>query len=280
MTEPTLAIAFGGGGARGLAHIHVIRAMENLGVAPIAISGSSIGSIMGAGLASGMDADDMRDFAIGTLTDPSEVLSRFWSMRPVRIGEIFSPPRAMLGNVNPIKAIRAFVPEQIPPRFEDLKIDLQTVATDFYGQKAVVHSTGDLHEAMAASSALPAIFKPVIQDGMNLVDGGLVNAVPYDLLFGKADIVIGVDVVGGPVRSHRPAPSRIEALAGASQLMMQATTNLKRRLQPPDAFISPPVGGIAVLDFHKARTVLEETSATVELAKRSIGDALDAKRSN
>jgi len=278
MTEPTLAIAFGGGGARGLAHIHVIKALEELGVKPVAISGTSIGSIMGAGLASGMDANDIRNFAIDTLTDPSEVLSRFWSMRPAKIGEIFSPPRAMLGNVNPIKAVRAFLPEQIPARFEDLGIALQTVATDFYGQKPVIHDAGDLIEALGASSALPAIFKPVQRDGMSLVDGGLVNAVPYELLFDKADIVVAVDVVGGPVRSRRETPTRLEALAGASQLMMQATTQLKRRMQPPAAFITPPVGGIAVLDFYKAPSILDDTIATVELTKRAVEEAYVSKR--
>lgn len=113
---------------------------------------------------------------------------------------------------------------------------------------------------------------------MSLVDGGLVNAVPYELLFDKADIVVAVDVVGGPVRSRRETPTRLEALAGASQLMMQATTQLKRRMQPPAAFITPPVGGIAVLDFYKAPSILDDTIATVELTKRAVEEAYVSKR--
>ncbi len=269
-TGPTLAIAFGGGGARGLAHIHVVKAMEELGISAAAISGTSIGSIVGAGLACGMNAQNMRDYAIETFADPTEVLSRFWRMRPTKLGEVFNPSRLTLGNINPVKAIRAFAPAMIPHDFSELSIPLQVVATDFYGQKEVVLSQGDLTEALAASAALPAIFKPVHRHGATLIDGGIVNAVPYELLFDKADIVVGVDVVGGPKKSVKDVPTRIEALSGASQLMMQATTRLKRQMKPPHVFIEPPVSGIAVLDFMKARDILRDTAPTIELTKRAI----------
>ena len=271
----TIAIAFGGGGARGLAHIHVVRALEELGVSPTAISGTSIGSIIGAGLACGMDAQAMKEYALETFSDPREVLSRFWRMRPTNLGDAFNPSRLMLGNINPEKAVRAFAPSLIPESFEDLGIPLQVVATDFYGQREVVISQGNLPEALAASAALPAIFKPVMRNGATLIDGGIVNSVPYELLFDRAEVVVGVDVVGGPKKSVKDVPSRIEALSGASQLMMQATTRLKRRLQPPHVFIEPPVSGIAVLDFMKARDILSSTEATVDLTKRMVTQALD-----
>ena len=274
MSEPRLAIAFGGGGARGLAHIHVVQALEELGVTPVAISGTSIGSIVGAGLASGMTSAEMRDYALETFSDPSEVLSRFWRMRPTSLGEMFSQSRLSLGNINPVNVIKAFAPEAIPNRFEDLGIPFQALATDFYGQKEVVLSEGNLTEALAASSALPAIFSPVMHDGKTLIDGGIVNAVPYELLFDKADIVVAVDVVGGPEKSRGETPSRIEALSGASQLMMQATTRLKRQMQPPHVYIEPPVKGVAVLDFMKVRKILQRTEATLDLTKRAIDAAL------
>ncbi|MEP1208189.1 MAG: patatin-like phospholipase family protein [Rhizobiaceae bacterium] len=274
MTQKTLAIAFGGGGARGLAHIHVVQALEELGISPVAISGTSIGSIVGAGLACGMNAQDMRDYAIETFADSTEVLSRFWRMRPTKFGEVFNPSRLTLGNINPVKAIHAFAPAVIPENFNELAIPLQVVATDFYGQKQVVLSQGNLTEALAASAALPAIFKPVQRQGATLIDGGIVNAVPYELLFDKADIVVGIDVVGGPKKSAREVPSRIEALSGASQLMMQATTRLKRQMKPPHVFLEPPVSGIAVLDFMKARDILRDTAATVEQTKRALDDVL------
>ena len=279
MSEPRLAIAFGGGGARGLAHIHVVQALEELGVKPVAIAGTSIGSIVGAGLASGMTSQEMRDYALETFSDPSEVLSRFWRMRPTSIGEVFNPSRLTLGNINPVKAIKAFAPAAIPATFEELGIPFQAVATDFYGQQEVVLSQGSLTEALAASSALPAIFSPVMRDGATLIDGGIVNAVPYELLFDAAEVVVAVDVVGGPDRSKGETPSRIEALSGASQLMMQATTRLKRQMQPPHVFIEPPVKGVAVLDFMKVRRILERTQGTLDITKRAVDAALSGNLS-
>lgn len=274
MTGPTVAIAFGGGGARGLAHIHVVKAMEDLGIKPVAISGTSIGSIIGAGLASGMTSQDMSEYAVATFSEAGEVLSRFWSMRPEKIVDVFGFSSRTFGKMDPVKALRAFVPKQIPGTFSELHIPMSAVATDFYGQKSVVFDQGDLYQALAASSALPAIFKPVTRDGATLVDGGIVNSVPYELLFDKADIVIGVDVVGAPKRSKGDIPTRIEALSGASQLMMRATTRLKLEMTPPDVFIEPNVEGIVLLDFLRVRSILADTKDTVDQAKLAIEKAL------
>ena len=274
MSQPSVAIAFGGGGARGLAHIHVIAALEELGITPVAISGASIGSIMGAGLASGMRASDIQDYVVGTFSEPTKVLSKFWKMRPGSVSEVFSGPRTMLGNIDPIKVMDAFLADAIPDKFEDLQLPFQVVATDFYDQRSVTLDKGNLKEALAASSALPAIFRPVQKDGAVLVDGGILNSVPYELLFGKADIVVAVDVIGGPMKSKKPIPTRIEALAGASQLMMYATTALKLKMMPPTVYIEPPVKGIAVLDFFKAKQIIEDTANTKEQTKHALDAAI------
>jgi NTE family protein len=252
----------------------VVKALEELGLRPVAISGTSIGSIIGSGLACGMSSQDMHDYAVDTFTDSGKVLSRLWRMRPASLNDLFGSASLPWGSIDPKKVVRAFAPSTIPARFDELKIPMQIVASDFYGQTSVVMDQGDLVEAMAASSALPAIFAPVIRNGVTLIDGGIVNAVPYELLFDKADIVVAIDVVGGPRKSQKEMPSRIEALAGASQLMMRATTRLKRKLQPPDVFIEPPVSGISVLNFLNARTIVEGTRGTVEIAKRAMDAAL------
>ncbi|MEE9315277.1 MAG: patatin-like phospholipase family protein [Rhizobiaceae bacterium] len=275
MSDPTIALALGGGGARGLAHVHVMKALDDMGIKPVAISGTSIGSIMGAGYASGMSGDDIREYVIDTFTDTSEVLSRFWRMRPSGVKEMLAGPRTMLGNINSKKAVSAFLPEQVPETFEELTIPLEVVATDFYGQKPLVIGGGNLVDAIAASSALPAIFRPVNRDGIALVDGGIQNALPYELLLTKADIVIAVDVVGGPKQAKGEVPTRIEALQGASQLMMQATTRLKIEMHPPEVLIVPPVNGIGVLDFLKANSILETTLETYDMTKRMVGEAIE-----
>ncbi|MEL6968157.1 MAG: patatin-like phospholipase family protein [Pseudomonadota bacterium] len=276
-SDPTIGLAFGGGGARGFAHIHVIAALEDLGLAPACISGTSIGSIMGAGLAAGMDARQMQDHVLDIFTDAREVISRFWQMRPSSVSEFLRGPRTMLGNVDAVKAVRAFLPGAVPANFQDLKTPLQVVATDFYAHAEVVIGEGDLYQAIGASCALPAVMRPVTRDGVILVDGGMQNAVPYELLFDKADVIIGVDVVGGPISNGRDLPTRFEAITGASQLLMQATTRLKCQQFPPNLLLRPPVHGIGVLNFIAARTILEQTAHFRDEAKREIERLLESE---
>lgn len=276
MSEPTIAIAFGGGGARGLAHIHVIEALNEMGIKPVAISGTSIGALIGSGMASGMSGADISDYVVGIFGNPTEVASRFWKMRPDSIAEVWNGPRTLLGNIDSKRAMRAFLPPQVKGDFSQLDIDFQVLATDFYGQKEVVIREGRVADAVAASIALPAVFRPVKRDGAALVDGGVVNALPYEHLFDKADIVIAVDVVGGPMPSEDDEPSRIEAISGASQLMMQTATRLKCEIRPPHVMIVPPVNGIAVLDFMRAKSIIEKTVSTRETTKQQVSAALDA----
>ncbi len=276
MSDPTIALALGGGGARGLAHIHVLRALDELGLRPSAMSGSSIGSMIGSGYASGLDWKQIQDHTLDIFSRPSEVASRFWRMRPDSISGLFNRPRTLLGNIDAVRAVGAFLHHDVVETFEELQIPLQIVATDFYAQDEVVFESGNLRHAIGASIALPAIFRAVPWQGRALVDGGILNSVPWELLKGKADYVIAVDVVGGPKKSQSAEPSRIEALSGASQLMMQAATKLKLQLHPPDLFIVPPVKGIGVLDFLKAESILAETSGTVDQVKRDVTKMLDA----
>lgn len=275
MSEPTVAVAFGGGGARGLAHIHVIEALNEMGVKPVAISGTSVGALIGSGMASGMSGADIRDYVLSIFGNPTEVASRFWKMRPDSIAEVWNGPRTLIGNIDSKRAMRAFLPPQVKENFSQLEIDFQVVATDFYGQKEVVIREGNVGEAVAASIALPAVFRPVKRNGAALVDGGVVNALPYELLFDKADIVLAVDVVGGPMPSEGEDPTRIEAVSGASQLMMQTATRLKCEIRPPHVMIVPPVNGIAVLDFMRAKPIIEKTASTRETTKQQLSAALD-----
>jgi NTE family protein len=276
MSEPTIGLALGGGGARGLAHIHVIEALDELGIKPKAISGTSVGALIGSGMASGMTGADIREYVLGIFDNPTEVASRFWKMRPGSISEVWNGPRTLIGNIDSKRAMRAFLPEQVKDNFSQLDIDFQVVATDFYGQTEVVISEGNVSDAIAASIALPAVFRPVKYKGAALVDGGVLNALPFELLFDKVDIVVAVDVVGGPMPSKGEDPSRIEAVSGASQLMMQAATRLKCELRPPDVMIVPPVNGIAVLDFMRASSIIEKTASTRETTKQKITAALEA----
>ena len=178
---PSFAVAFGGGGARGLAHIHVIEALDELGIRPTAIAGSSIGAIMGAGMAAGMTGKDIHAYAHSVLSRRAEVASRMWRARPGSIGEMVEGG-FRVGQFNIERILKAFLPDAIPEDFAELKIPLKVTATDFFGHGLAVIESGDLYSALAASAAIPAVFRPVSRDGRLLIDGGIYNPVPFDLI--------------------------------------------------------------------------------------------------
>ncbi len=270
---PTFGIAFGGGGARGLAHIHVIEALDEMGISPVAISGSSIGAIMGAGMAAGMSGKEIHEHARSILSRRTEIASRMWKARPGSFAE------AMKGGLhvsqfNVERILKAFLPRAVPENFADLKIPLKVTATDFFGHKLAVFSDGDLHSALAASAAIPAVFRPVVRDGRVLIDGGIYNPVPFDLIEHDADIIIAVDVVGGPTEAESKRPSSVDLMFGATQLMMQSIITNKLSQCRPDILIRPPVSRFRVLDFMKIESVMSETASVKSEVKRAIEAAL------
>ncbi|TPN54066.1 MULTISPECIES: patatin-like phospholipase family protein [unclassified Mesorhizobium] len=274
--SPTFGIAFGGGGARGLAHIHVIEALDELGIRPVAIAGSSIGAIMGAGMAAGMTGKDIHDYARSVLGRRAEVASRMWRARPGTIAE------AMQGGIrvsqfNVERILKAFLPDAIPETFAELKIPLKVTATDYFGHKLAVFDDGDLHSALAASAAIPAVFRPVMRNGRLLIDGGIYNPVPFDLIENDADIIIGVDVVGAPEEADRKHPTSVDLMFGATQLMMQSITANKLRQTQPDILVRPTVSKYRVLDFLKIDALMNETVAIKDQLKREVERVVEAR---
>ncbi|WP_159592053.1 patatin-like phospholipase family protein [Chelativorans xinjiangense] len=273
----TFAIAFGGGGARGLAHIHAIEALDELGIRPTAISGSSIGAIIGAGMAAGMTGKDIHAYVAAVLATRAEVVARVWRARPASLSEMVEGG-LRLGQFNAERILKAFLPPQIPSTFERLEIPLYVTATDYYGHRLAVFDSGDLLSALAASAALPAVFRPVQRDGMTLIDGGIYNPVPFDLLEDLADVVIAVDVVGAPTVRSAKTPSTMEMMFGATQLMMQSIIAMKMQKKRPDILLRPAVERFRVLDFLKVGAIMAETASIKEELKRAVEAVL--KREN
>ncbi|MDP3895194.1 MAG: patatin-like phospholipase family protein, partial [Mesorhizobium sp.] len=158
-----------------------------------------------------------------------------------------------------------------------LEIPLKVTATDFYGHGSTVFEVGDLFSALAASAAIPALFRPVFRDGRLLIDGGIYNPVPFDLVDDLADITIAIDVVGGPTggAGDKP-PSAVDLMFGASQLMMQSIVEMKLARRRPEIFLRPPVSRFRVLDFLKVDAVMTETAAIKDELKRAIDAAVRA----
>ncbi|TKT69185.1 patatin-like phospholipase family protein [Aquamicrobium sp. LC103] len=269
---PTFAVAFGGGGARGLAHIHIIETLDELGIKPVAISGSSIGALMGAGMAAGLSGRYIHDYSRDVLAHPSEVASRMWRARPGSFGEMVAGVGFTQFNVERI--LQSFLPPEIPATFEELQIPLQVTATDFFAHSQMVLDKGALLPALAASAAIPAVFRPIKHEGRTLVDGGISNPVPFDLLENRADIVIAIDVVGTPVATGGKLTS-VDLMLGANQIMMQSIIALKLQRSRPQIMLRPRVSRFRVLDFLKVEHVLSETVSVKDELKQAIDAAVE-----
>ncbi|MGB3878817.1 MAG: patatin-like phospholipase family protein [Shinella zoogloeoides] len=272
---PTVAIALGGGGARGLAHIHVIEVLDELGIRPVLIAGVSIGAIMGAAMAAGMTGREIREHTLATIGRPGQIMNRLWSLRPAGFSQMVAGG-FRVGQFNLERVLKAFLPERLPETFEELPIPLKIIASDYYAQCECVCDGGPLLPAIAASAALPAVFRPVVLNGRVMIDGGLWNPVPFDHLAGKADITIGVDVVGKPPADTAEVPNSIDSLYGATQLTMRSIVALKLEKGAPDIFLQPEVGRFRVLDFVKAEEVLAASAGIRDELKRALDARLSA----
>ena len=185
---PRIGLALGGGGARGLAHILVLEALDELGVTPTHIAGTSIGAIYGAAAAAGLTGKQVRAHTEEILGARVDLVKQLFAARAEPVSKLlnFFPLRTSLFNAESLMDL--LLPKQVPQTFAELKTPLAIVATDFYAQEQVVIAAGPIRRAVAASMALPAIFTPVIIDGTPMVDGGLVNPLPFDLLMPLVEI--------------------------------------------------------------------------------------------
>jgi NTE family protein len=256
---PTVAVAFGGGGARGLAHIHVIETLDELGIRPVAVSGSSIGAIMAAGMAAGMSGAEIRDHALTTVGNKTAVVARIWGLRPATVRDAVAKG-IRIGQFNLERILKAFLPSELPARFEDLLVPMKVITTDYYGQCEVIIEQGELFPALAASSAIPAVFMPVRLRDRVMIDGGISNPVPYECLMDLADIVVGIDVVGAPEGDGTHIPNRMEL-----------------KLRPPHIFLRPTVGRTGVMDFLKAREVLAMSVGVKDDLKFALDREIEAR---
>lgn len=276
--EPRIGLALGGGGARGLAHIHVLGALDDLGLKPATIAGCSIGAMLGAAYAAGMSARDIEEYALEHLGSPRLVLGHLWRTRAGSIADFLADGGFRLGQFNAERVLSEFMPIGMPLSFEELTIPLVISATRFFDSCECPLESGNLVNALAASIALPAIFRPVQREGRVLIDGGFCNPLPYDLIADRCDFTVAVDVTGPPEKEGEVeiVPSSVDTMLGSSQIIMHSLIEMKRRQNPPDLLIRPPVSAYRVLDFMKAQTILKDTAPVREQAKREIAGLAEA----
>lgn len=270
----SVGIALGGGGAKGLAHIAILDVLDELDVDVVAISGTSIGAIIGTLYASGMSAAEIRQAIDSLLATPRSLEEALEAKRLFGWLELLSPE---LGRKHLLQA-DAFISELREllglENFEELKIPMHVVAADFWNRKEVVFSTGPIMPAVAASFCLPGVFKPVVIDDMVLVDGGSVNPVPFDLIRDRCDILIAVDVLGNRIPKDDPIPTFMEALFNTFQIAEKTIVIQKLKSHAPDLYIEPAIDNVKVLEFQKAEQIYQQTAPECRRLKSELRSLL------
>ncbi len=276
LDRPSIGVALGGGGARGSAHIGILRLLEEMHIPVDYVAGTSMGSLVGALYATGMDADELEDVISSIdwdklFEDDTDRIDRPY--RRKRDDDIaLYGPKLGIGPNSSLLAQGAIGGQKISVLFEtlvrqrtstqnfsSLPIPYRAITTDLATGKEVVLSQGDLALAMRASMSVPGVFDPVVWDDYLLVDGGLVNNVPLDVVREMgADIVIAVDVGTGLT----PKEKLTDMVAALGQLSGFLTTrNVERNLatlEDTDFLIRPPLGDrVTSASFTEARVGID-----------------------
>jgi NTE family protein len=272
---PSIALALGGGSARGLAHIVVLEALDELGLKPVAIAGTSMGSICGALYAAGLSAAEMRADFESQLASRAAFVRRFAGRLTGGLSSLWSLRSP--STIDNVTLFEMILPDILHRDFAALRLPFVAVAADLYAVEQVLLDRGPLIPALAASCALPAWARPVVLDGRVLVDGGYVNPIPFDVVMGRARVTIAVDVTGDPKR--RPAgkvPNALDAMNGAAQLLFHSVTREKLKSTAPDILIRPNVGHFGAFDFFKIDEILSAAASCKDDLKRQLAQRLEA----
>ena len=272
----TVGLALGGGGARGLAHIVVAEALDEMGVRPAAIAGTSIGAIIGAGYASGMSGREMRRYAINIAHNRADVMRRMMRARAGKLRDLFGGGLGDATRLDAERMCEQFLPATLPEDFSDLAIPLIVIASDLYRRSEVVFSQGPLRRALAASIALPTIMRPVALDGRILVDGGATNPLPFEHLRGRADVTVAVEISGPPMAGRSEVPNALECLYATVLVMTHSIISEKLRHGAPDLLLQPNVGSFHALGFLQASAILRAAEPVKAEVKEKLGKLLQS----
>jgi NTE family protein len=289
LSRPQIGLVLSGGGARGAAHIGVIRMLEEMHIPIDYIGGTSMGSIVGGLYASGMSSDELAKTVTGVDWDdafsdhiPREDRSfrRKTDDKTYLVKskpglsdslEVKFPPGLLQGQKIDILFKRLALPVSTINNFDDFRIPFRAIATDIVTGEPVIIGSGDLAQAMRASMSVPSVFSPVIIDGKMLVDGGVSKNLPIDVVRNMgADIIIAVDIstpLAGP-----------EKLKSALDITKQLTGILTRRnteeqiatLTEKDILIVPDLGDITSGSFERADSAIPIGYKAAEAQKQEL----------
>ncbi|MCP5094114.1 MAG: patatin-like phospholipase family protein [Chloroflexi bacterium] len=252
-------LTLGGGGARGAAHIGVLTELERVGLQPDLITGTSMGGLVAALVAAGLSSKDL--------------LHLFEKMNLSQIYALPGSKKALSSN----KKVEKLLEEMIGRiTFADLKIPLAVVTTDLVSRREVILDEGDVITAVLATIALPVILPAVELNGRTLVDGGLLNNVPFDVARARgATYVLAVDLTNtAPFGTHvdKPKPStgvleRVltmtqnnptwQIISTITDIVTAQSLNTRLALSQPDLLLRPDMSTISLFDFHRWQEAVE-----------------------
>ena len=294
--RPRIGLVLSGGGARGAAHVGVLKVLEQMHIPIDAIAGTSMGAVVGGLYASGLSAAEIehvldtvdwqeafsdrlprRDLGFRRKQDDRNFLVRY------ALGvnsDGFKLPLGLIQGQKLSQVLRkATLPVAEVKNFDRLPIPFRAVATDLETGERVVMRSGDLVTAMRASMSAPGVFIPTERDGRLLVDGGLVENLPVDVARQmNVDVLIVVDVTF-PLYARSELTSPLEITLQASAIMMRQRTEQERKLlHGADILIDPPLGTFGSTDFahvDNARAIGEAAADAMraQLQRLSLDDA-------
>ena len=266
-----VALVLSSGGARGLAHIGAIEELKSRGYTISSIAGCSMGALVGG------------VYAAGKLEEFREWMKTIDKKKMLELTDFSLSLNHLVKGKRIIDAIMEFVPDI---NIEDLPLPYCAVATDIKAGKEVVFTKGSLFEAIRASISIPSFYEPVQRDGMVLIDGGILNPIPFNRVKRHAgDIMVGVDVSGCDYKSQweemhqlmtrwqkdshslkakildKIIPDDLEfnyfsLLARASSLMIRQNSILMTKLMKPDMLVDIQMNRYGIFDFDKSEKII------------------------
>lgn len=301
--RPKIGLALSGGGARGTAHIGILKALEEMEIPVDYIAGTSMGAIIGGMYASGYRADEIRKIVIemdweGAMRDkPDRVLRTMRSKEleaqfliPYRFGFNEGEVQFPLGLVEGQHLDQVFHHILMPAvgihDFDQLPIPFRAVATDLVSGEEVVLASGSLPNALRASMSVPGVFAPVTIDGRMLVDGGMANNLPVSVVREMgADIVIAVDI-SSPLLTEEQLKSVFSVSEQLTNFLTRRTTELQiDLLRDGDVLIVPDLAEFGSADFSASEEIVGRGYEAAEQTRSSLsvlggkGQAIDVEKS-
>ncbi|WP_025110576.1 patatin-like phospholipase family protein [Pseudomonas sp. H1h] len=275
-SRPKVGLVLSGGAARGLAHIGVLKALEEQGIKIDAIAGTSMGAVVGGLYASGYKIDELEKLALNidwqqALSDapPREDVPfrRKQDDRDFLVKQQLSfrddgslgLPLGVIQGQNLALMLESLLAHTSDTRdFDKLPIPFRAVATDIANGEKVVFRKGHLPQVIRASMSIPAVFAPVELDGRLLVDGGMTDNIPLDVAREMGvDVAIVVDI-GTPLRNRKQLTTVVDVLNQSITLMTRRNSEEQlAALKPSDVLIQPALAAFGVTDFGKAQEMID-----------------------